>query len=127
MKKTYLVGGAVRDMLMGQDPKDKDFVVVGATPDEMLAEGFSQVGADFPVFLHPDTGDEYALARREKKTGTGYLGFESEFGVDVSLEDGTRVKTLDRNLLQKFIDVGFSLDEDYDVEVLIQFFRQIDQ
>lgn len=127
MKKTYLVGGAVRDMLMGQEPKDIDFVVVGATPDEMLAEGFSRVGADFPVFLHPHTGDEYALARREKKTGTGYLGFESEFGVDVSLEDGTRVKTLDRNLLQKFIDVGFSLDEDYDVEVLIQFFRQIDQ
>lgn len=87
MKKTYLVGGAVRDMLMGQEPKDRDFVVVGATPDEMLAEGFSQVGADFQVFLHPHTGDEYALARREKKTGTGYLGFESEFGVDVSLED----------------------------------------
>lgn len=87
MKKTYLVGGAVRDMLMGQEPKDIDFVVVGATPDEMLAEGFSRVGADFPVFLHPHTGDEYALARREKKTGTGYLGFESEFGVDVSLED----------------------------------------
>lgn len=87
MKKTYLVGGAVRDMLMGQEPKDIDFVVVGATPDEMLAEGFSQVGADFQVFLHPHTGDEYALARREKKTGTGYLGFESEFGVDVSLED----------------------------------------
>mgnify|MGYP000706833668 CR=1 len=73
--KTYLVGGAVRDLLMGQEPKDRDYVVTGATPGEMKARGFSQVGADFPVFLHPNTGDEYALARREKKTGTGYLGF----------------------------------------------------
>ena len=83
----FLVGGAVRDMMMGVEPKDKDYVVVGSTPEEMLADGFSQVGADFPVFLHPETGDEYALARREKKTGTGYLGFTSEFGIDVTLED----------------------------------------
>lgn len=83
----FLVGGAVRDMMMGVEPKDKDYVVVGFTPEEMLADGFSQVGADFPVFLHPETGDEYALARREKKTGTGYLGFTSEFGIDVTLED----------------------------------------
>jgi tRNA nucleotidyltransferase (CCA-adding enzyme) len=85
--KTYLVGGAVRDMLMGLEPKDKDYVVVGSSVDEMLAAGFEKVGADFPVFLHPETGDEYALARREKKTGTGYLGFTSEFGVDVTLEE----------------------------------------
>lgn len=84
--KTYLVGGAVRDMLMGVEPKDCDYVVVGSTPEQMLANGFSQVGADFPVFLN-ESGEEYALARREKKTGTGYLGFESEFGVDVTLED----------------------------------------
>ncbi len=85
--KTYLVGGAVRDMLMGLGPKDRDYVVVGSSPEEMLTSGFSQVGADFPVFLHPETGDEYALARREKKTGTGYLGFTSEFGADVTLEE----------------------------------------
>lgn len=85
--KTYLVGGAVRDMLMGLEPKDKDYVVVGSSVEEMLVAGFEKVGADFPVFLHPETGDEYALARREKKTGTGYLGFTSEFGVDVTLEE----------------------------------------
>ena len=83
--KTYLVGGAVRDMLMGMDPKDKDYVVVGSTPEQMLADGFEKVGADFPVFLRD--GEEYALARREKKTGTGYLGFTSEFGNDVTLEE----------------------------------------
>ena len=85
--KTYLVGGAVRDMLMGMEPKDRDFVVVGSTPEEMLSVGFEKVGADFPVFLEPVTGEEYALARREKKTGTGYLGFTSEFGTDVTLEE----------------------------------------
>lgn len=85
--KTYLVGGAVRDMLMGLQPKDKDYVVVGSSVEEMLAAGFEKVGADFPVFLHPETGEEYALARREKKTGAGYLGFTSEFGVDVTLEE----------------------------------------
>lgn len=85
--KTYAVGGAVRDMLMGLEPKDRDYVVIGSTPEEMLQAGFSRVGADFPVFLHPETGDEYSLARREKKTGKGYLGFESEFGTDVTLEE----------------------------------------
>jgi tRNA nucleotidyltransferase (CCA-adding enzyme) len=87
MMQKFLVGGAVRDMLMGLQPKDKDYVVVGSSVEEMLAAGFSRVGADFPVFLHPETGDEYALSRREKKTGTGYLGFTSEFGTDVTLEE----------------------------------------
>lgn len=82
--KTYLVGGAVRDMLMGLEPKDHDYVVVGSTPEQMLADGYEQVGADFPVFLKDDA--EYALARRETKTGKGYTGFTSEFGVDVTLE-----------------------------------------
>lgn len=85
--KTYEVGGAVRDNLMGLTPKDVDYVVVGATPQDMLDHGFQQVGAAFPVFLHPLTGDEYALARREKKVGAGYHGFDVEFGVDVTLEE----------------------------------------
>lgn len=85
--KKFLVGGAVRDKLLGLEPKDIDFVVVGSTVDEMLAAGFSQVGKDFPVFLHPDTGDQYALARKERKVAPGYNGFTTEHGVDVTLED----------------------------------------
>lgn len=85
--KTFLVGGAVRDKLLGIDSKDNDYVVCGSTPEEMIALGFKQVGADFPVFLHPETGDEYALARTEKKTGVGYNGFTCEFSPLVSLEE----------------------------------------
>jgi len=69
MAQVFLVGGAVRDLLMGLEPKDFDFVVVGSSPEEMLSLGFTQVGADFPVFLHPVTGDEFALARTERKMG----------------------------------------------------------
>lgn len=83
----YTVGGAVRDKLLGLEPKDIDYVVVGATEDDMLSLGFSKVGADFPVFLHPRTNDEYALARTERKVKAGYHGFEVNFGVDVKLED----------------------------------------
>lgn len=72
----YLVGGAVRDVLLGLDPKDKDYCVVGSDEHDMLAYGFSKVGADFPVFLHPITKEEYALARKERKTGNGYGGFQ---------------------------------------------------
>lgn len=85
--KTYLVGGAVRDILLGQDPKDLDYVVTGSSPGEMLNRGFKQVGADFPVFLHPDTGEEYALARTERKTGAGYNGFDTYFAPDVTIEE----------------------------------------
>lgn len=85
--KTYLVGGAVRDMLLGLPIKDRDWVVVGATPQEMLDAGFKQVGADFPVFLHPTTKEEYALARTERKTGAGYHGFETTFDPTVTIED----------------------------------------
>lgn len=74
--KTYLVGGAVRDIILERAVKDRDFVVVDATPQEMIADGFKRVGADFPVFLHPTSREEYALARVERKTGNGYLGFE---------------------------------------------------
>ncbi|WP_455207777.1 multifunctional CCA addition/repair protein [Kaarinaea lacus] len=84
--KIYLVGGAVRDKLLGFTPKEKDWVVVGATPEEMLHKGFKQVGKDFPVFLHPETHEEYALARTERKTAPGYKGFEFHSTSDVTLE-----------------------------------------
>lgn len=73
--KVYLVGGAVRDKLLGKTVHERDYVVVGATAEEMLARGFRQVGKDFPVFLHPQTYEEYALARTERKSGRGYTGF----------------------------------------------------
>ena len=72
----YLVGGAVRDKLLGLPVQDRDYVVVGSTPEEMVAKGFKPVGADFPVFLHPETKEEYALARTERKSGHGYKGFK---------------------------------------------------
>jgi len=84
--KTYLVGGAIRDQLLGRPHGDRDWVVVGATPEEMLAQGFVPVGRDFPVFLHPRTHEEYALARTERKSGRGYRGFVVDADPDVSLE-----------------------------------------
>jgi tRNA nucleotidyltransferase (CCA-adding enzyme) len=85
--KTYLVGGAVRDEILGYPYEEKDWVVVGATVDDMLAAGFQQVGRDFPVFLHPKTKEEYALARTERKTAAGYKGFAVHTSPDVTLED----------------------------------------
>jgi tRNA nucleotidyltransferase (CCA-adding enzyme) len=87
MVKTYLVGGAVRDALLGLRAAERDWVVVGSTPDEMLDKGFKQVGASFPVFLHPKTAEEYALARTEKKQGHGYHGFKVDFHAGVTLEE----------------------------------------
>ncbi|PJJ97483.1 multifunctional CCA addition/repair protein [Lysobacteraceae bacterium NML91-0213] len=84
--KTYLVGGAVRDRLLGLQPGDRDFVVVGTTPQAMEAAGFRPVGRDFPVFLHPDTGEEHALARTERKSGRGYRGFVVHADPSVTLE-----------------------------------------
>lgn len=83
----YLVGGAVRDQLLGRKVKDKDWVVTGATAGDMLAAGYQQVGKDFPVFLHPKSKEEYALARKERKSGTGYTGFETDTSTSVTLED----------------------------------------
>lgn len=83
----YLVGGAVRDSLLNIPYKDRDWVVVGATPESMLEQGFEQVGADFPVFLHPKTKEEYALARTERKSGHGYQGFVCDFDKNVTLEE----------------------------------------
>ncbi len=84
--QTYLVGGAVRDSLLGLPVQDRDWVVVGATPEEMVAQGFLPVGKDFPVFLHPVTKEEYALARTERKTAPGYKGFVIHAAPDVTLE-----------------------------------------
>lgn len=114
--KVYMVGGAVRDMLMGMEPKDRDYVVVGSSEAEMLKLGFTKVGADFPVFLHPETGDEYALARRERKTGTGYLGFTSEFTPDVTLEEDLSRRDLTINsiaLETEEDNPGYFLVHDY--------------
>ena len=84
---TYLVGGAVRDALLGLPPGDRDWVVVGATPRQMLEAGFKAVGRDFPVFLHPDTGEEHALARTERKSGRGHRGFVVDADPSVTLEE----------------------------------------
>ena len=85
--KVYLVGGAVRDQLLGYPVKERDWVVVGSTPKKLLLEGYQQVGRDFPVFLHPKTREEYALARTERKTAPGYYGFTCDFNPQVTLED----------------------------------------
>jgi tRNA nucleotidyltransferase (CCA-adding enzyme) len=95
----YLVGGAVRDQLLNRPLKDKDFMVVGATPEEMLAAGFLQVGADFPVFLHPKTKEEYALARTERKSGNGYQGFSIHASPEVTLEEDLQRRDLTINAM----------------------------
>ncbi len=84
--QTFLVGGAVRDLLLSRPVYDKDWVVVGATPEDMLNSGYQQVGKDFPVFLHPETKEEYALARTERKSGKGYTGFVCDFSSEITLE-----------------------------------------
>lgn len=97
--QVYLVGGAVRDQLLGRPIKDKDFVVVGATVAEMIDAGFQQVGADFPVFLHPTSHEEYALARTERKQGVGYKGFSVHASPDVSLKDDLQRRDLTVNAM----------------------------
>lgn len=97
--RIYAVGGAVRDALLGRDVKDRDYVVVGATPEEMIARGFKPVGKDFPVFLHPDTAEEYALARTERKTAPGYTGFQFHAAPDVTLEQDLARRDLTINAL----------------------------
>lgn len=99
--KTYLVGGAVRDELLGLQVRERDWVVVGATPEEMVAQGYKPVGKDFPVFLHPQTKEEYALARTERKTGPGYRGFETRFSPDVTLEQDLERRDLTVNAIAK--------------------------
>jgi tRNA nucleotidyltransferase (CCA-adding enzyme) len=99
--KTYVVGGAVRDELLGLAVKDRDWVVVGATPEQMLAQGFQQVGRDFPVFLHPQSHEEYALARTERKTAPGYTGFVVHASPGVTLEDDLLRRDLTINAIAK--------------------------
>ncbi|TCS37150.1 multifunctional CCA addition/repair protein [Reinekea marinisedimentorum] len=102
--ETYLVGGAVRDELLGLEVKDRDWVVVGATPAQLLEQGYQQVGADFPVFLHPQTKEEYALARTERKSGVGYKGFEVNFDPSVTLEDDLLRRDLTINAIAQSKD-----------------------
>jgi tRNA nucleotidyltransferase (CCA-adding enzyme) len=105
----FLVGGAVRDKLLGLPGGERDWVVVGGTPDELEARGYRQVGKDFPVFLHPDTGEEYALARTERKTGPGYHGFEVYAGADVTLEEDLQRRDLTINAIAE-TDTGELVD-----------------
>ena len=97
--KTYLVGGAVRDALMGKAGADRDWVVVGGTPEALVAQGYQPVGRDFPVFLHPDTHEEYALARTERKTARGYHGFAVHASPDVTLEEDLARRDLTINAI----------------------------
>lgn len=107
--QVYLVGGGVRDKLLGRPIKDKDFVVVGATVAQMLEAGFVQVGADFPVFLHPKTHEEYALARTERKQGLGYQGFSVYASPDVSLKEDLKRRDLTVNAMA--IEVNSLMDD----------------
>ena len=97
--KIYMVGGAVRDRLLGRPLHDTDWVVVGATPEDMVARGYTPVGRDFPVFLHPDTHEEYALARTERKNGHGYRGFVVHTAPDVTLEEDLARRDLTINAI----------------------------
>jgi len=99
--KRYEVGGAVRDALLGLPVKERDWVVVGATPEQMVASGYRPVGKDFPVFLHPQTKEEHALARTERKSGRGYHGFTFHTGPEVTLEDDLRRRDLTVNAIAR--------------------------
>lgn len=102
--QAYVVGGAVRDDMLGRPAGDRDWVVVGATPEEMSRRGFTPVGGDFPVFLHPRTKEEYALARTERKSGRGYQGFTFYTGADVTLEQDLRRRDFTVNAMARTAD-----------------------
>lgn len=99
--KIYAVGGAIRDQLLGVPVSDRDYVVVGATPEQMVAQGYRPVGKDFPVFLHPATQEEYALARTERKTAAGYHGFQFYYAPDVTLEEDLARRDLTINAMAR--------------------------
>lgn len=102
--KIYLVGGAVRDQLLGRTVKEKDWVVIGSTPEEMVSKGFKPVGKEFPVFLHPKTHEEYALARTEKKVGKGYKGFVFYTAPKISLEEDLKRRDLTVNAMAQTVE-----------------------
>ena len=102
--RVYRVGGAVRDELLGLEPREIDWVVVGARPEDLLEQGYRQVGASFPVFLHPETAEEYALARTERKEGHGYHGFAVDFGPEVTLEEDLLRRDLTVNAMARGAD-----------------------
>ena len=102
--QVYLVGGAIRDELLGLTASERDWVVVGATPEELQRAGYRAVGREFPVFLHPDTGEEYALARLERKTGPGYRGFETQSSPEVTLEQDLQRRDLTINAMARGVD-----------------------
>jgi tRNA nucleotidyltransferase (CCA-adding enzyme) len=108
--QVYLVGGAVRDALLGREVQERDWVVVGATPGELERAGYIPVGRDFPVFLHPQTKEEHALARLERKTGPGYRGFATEFSPDVTLEDDLRRRDLTINAMAQKFDANGAIE-----------------
>ena len=107
--RVYLVGGAVRDALLGLEPRENDWVVVGARPEDLFDRGFRQVGASFPVFLHPDSSEEYALARTERKTGPGYHGFAFDTSPGVTIEEDLGRRDLTINALARD-DAGQLID-----------------
>src|SRR5215471_16914006 len=108
--KVFVVGGSVRDQLLGRAHGDRDWVVVGATPEEMIAAGYLPVGKDFPVFLHPQTHEEYALARTERKTAPGYHGFAFQASPDVTLEDDLARRDLTINAMAQDAESGALTD-----------------
>jgi tRNA nucleotidyltransferase (CCA-adding enzyme) len=108
--RTYLVGGAIRDRLLGLLVEERDWVVVGARPEELIALGYRPVGRDFPVFLHPETGEEYALARTERKSGRGYRGFVTHYAPDVSLEEDLARRDLTINAMAEDPATGEIID-----------------
>ena len=106
---SYIVGGAVRDRLLGLPVQDRDWVVVGATPEQLHALAYLPVGADFPVFLHPETKEEYALARTERKTAPGYRGFDFHASPEVTLEEDLQRRDLTINAIAEGPD-GILID-----------------
>lgn len=123
--QVYIVGGAVRDALLGFPPGDHDWVVVGATPEDMVRRGFIPVGGDFPVFLHPRTKEEYALARTERKSGRGYKGFTFYTGADVTLEEDLRRRDLTVNAIAQTQDGELVDPLDGAADVRARVFRHV--
>jgi tRNA nucleotidyltransferase (CCA-adding enzyme) len=109
--KIYVVGGAIRDEMLGLSVRDRDYVVVGATPEQMAAQGYRPVGKDFPVFLHPQTQEEYALARTERKTAAGYHGFQFFYAPDVTLEEDLARRDLTINAMAREVLPGDVMSE----------------